>query len=190
MVTVNMDNANSGTFPASAKKGFGIPHDNTGAHIRRTRVQPGGQVPIRQQPPIQVPDVEKEPGKYIALALVRIHQTLAKLPVMIEDHAKPFDEYNNQTLAPEAETQLTLQPQWEVTEKVESIMITGPAGTVTLQLGDRVWPLTIPAAGFIFIGAPLAIYLGRDDLRILTAQTPGEYTLELMGHCDTRGNLI
>lgn len=190
MVTVNMVDRNGGTFPASADKGKTTVGPNVGAHLRRPRVQPGGQIHVRQSEQVQAPDIEKESGKYIALALVKLHQELAKLPTMIEDNSRPFDEYNNQSLAPESESSIILLPQWEVTEKVESILITGPASAVTLQLGDRVWALTIPASGFLFIGAPLAIYLGRDDPRILTAQAAGNYSLELMGHCDTRGNLI
>jgi hypothetical protein len=65
------------------------------------------------------------------------------------------------------------------------VLITGPTGGISVQLGDRVWNLTIPATGVIVI-APVAILLGRSDVRQLTATTPGEYTLELMGHADDR----
>lgn len=152
-----------------------------------------GELPperVRQPITVETPDIDKQSGKYIALGIVAMHRELQKLAVMAEDNSRPVDEYNNQTLAPEAETSLILQPQWEVTEKIESILITGPTGAITLQLGDRTWTLTIPAAGYLFIGAPLGVYLGRDDPRVLTATTAGEYTLELMGHCDTRGDLV
>jgi hypothetical protein len=64
-----------------------------------------------------------------------------------------------------------------------------PATTMTLQLGDRTWNLTMPSTGIIVV-APVGIMLSRSDVRIFTASTSGEYTLELMGYADTRGNLV
>lgn len=160
-----------------------------GPEIRRRPVKGEQQTHIRQPIPVEVPDIEKESGKYVALGLVALHKALGDLANRIDDFSRPFDEYAPQTLSPEAENTILLQPQWEVSERVEEILITGPAGAVTIQLGDRLWTLTIPAAGFLLI-APVAIYLERNDVRQLTATVAGQFTFELMGHADARGALI
>lgn len=127
--------------------------------------------------------------KYVALGLTHLHNELSGLARMIEDRARPVDEYQPQELVGETESVLTVSPQWETNERITSILITGPPGSVTIQLGDRIWPLAIPASGFLLI-APVSIFLGRDDTRTLTAATPGQYSLELSGYADTRGQLI
>lgn len=119
----------------------------------------------------------------MALALVHLRNELANVVKLIQDHSLPFDEYQPQSLIPGSEMTINLLPSFEQPERVEKILITGPAGAVTVQLGDRVWNLTIPAAGYILI-APVAIFLGRDDIRQLTAVAAGNYTLELMGFRD------
>lgn len=158
-------------------------------HLPRPKIQPGGEKHLRQVPPVQVPSIEQEPLRYLALALVHLRNEISKLPAMIEDHSRPVDEYRPQELVPDSELTMTLQPQWETEERITSIIVTGPAGSIALQLGDRTWNLTIPATGILVIG-PISLFLSRSDARILTAQTPGQYTLELMGYCDTRGQLI
>jgi|SRR5882672_4010793 len=157
----------------------------------RPGVQPGTQLSshIRQPEDVHVPTVEQEPGKYIALALLHIRRELARLPAMIADHSKPVDEYRPQELTPDNATTMTLQPNWETCEIIESIIITGPPGNIIVQLGDRTWQLAIPPVGYIIL-APLMLILGRTDQRILTGVVSGQYTMELMGHADTRGNLI
>lgn len=154
-------------------------------HIIRPKIQPGGEEHLRQPSKVGVPDIEQEPIKYIALALVHLRNTFSKVPKMLEDMSRPVDEYRVQTLAPDSESSITLAPQFETPELIRSILITGPTGTVTVQLGERVWNLTIPASQFILI-SPLWLQISRNEPRILTAQTPGEYTLELMGHADER----
>lgn len=158
-------------------------------HIPRGGIQPGGEEHLRQPSPIAVPNIEQEPLKYIALALIHLRKEIAKLPPMIDDHSKPFDEYNVQTLAVESTPQITLQPQFESSEIVQGILITGPAAaTATLKLGDRVWSVVMPASQVLFIGGPLGICLSRSDDRILTPTVAtGEWSLELMGYADTRG---
>jgi len=158
-------------------------------HIPRPAIQPGGQEHLRQPTKPEVPDIEQAPLKYIALALVHLKNVFARLPVMIEDNSHPVDEYQPQTLSPETESTITLQAQWESSEIIRAVLITGPTGNITVQLGDRLWTLTIPASGFILI-SPLWLLLSRSDVRILTASTPGQYSFELMGHEDSRGNLV
>jgi hypothetical protein len=148
------------------------------------------QIDLRQPSNVETPDIEKQPLKYIALALVHLKNVIARLPVMIEDNSRPVDEYQPQTLSAESEVTITVQPQWEDPEIIRSVLVTGPAASViNIQLGDRNWALTIPATGFIVI-SPLWLLLSRNDVRILTSVTPGQYTFELMGHADTRGNLV
>lgn len=153
-------------------------------------------VPRRAKPPTVirqplqpgVADIESQPQKYTALALVHLRNEMARLAVQIEDRSRPVDEYQPQEILGETETTITVQPQFETEERITSIIVVGPAGAVTLQLGDRIWPLTIPATGVIVI-APILLFLSRSDNRILTAATPGQYSLELMGFADTRGLL-
>lgn len=158
-------------------------------HIPRGGIQPGGEEHLRQPSPIAVPNIEQEPLKYVALALTHLRREIAKIPVMLADQSKPFDEYNVQTLAVESNPLITLQPQWEFPEIIESIIITGPAAaTATLKLGDRVWNLVMPATQILPLVGPLGICLSRSDDRILQPTiATGEWSLELMGHADTRG---
>ena len=159
-------------------------------HIPRPGIQPGGEEHLRQPSPIAVPDVEREPMKVVALALAHLRREIAKIPVMLADQSRPFDGYNVQSLATEAVPQITLQPTWEYPEIVESIIITGPpAATATVQLGDRFWTITMPASGILPLAGPFGISLSRSDIRQLTPTlATGEWSFELMGHADTRGN--
>jgi len=127
--------------------------------------------------------------KYIALGLAHLRNAMVLLPNMVEDFSKPVDEYRTQSLAPDSETSIIIAAQYETPEIIKSVVITGPTGAVSVQLGDRVWNLTIPASGVIII-APILVCLDRDDYRMLTASSAGDYTLELMGHADSRGNLV
>lgn len=140
------------------------------------------------QPSIKAePGTDMVPAKYFALAMVKLHAQMAKLAQMIEDNSRPVDEYQPQTLTPEGTANVTVPPQWEVTEVIRSIVVTGPTGACTLQLGDRTWNLVIPASQILVI-APIRMILSRQDVRILTAATPGQYNLELMGTCDERAS--
>lgn len=159
--------------------------------IPRGKRPHGSQVPLRQVTGISAEDIEQEPMKYIALALVHMKMQLQNLAVMSADHSRPVDEYQSQTLVAETtNNSLELQPQYEVPELIECIIITGPTGAFTLQLGDRTWNLVMPATQCMTIGAPMRLLLSRNDRRVLTSAVTGEWTLELTGHADTRGNLI
>jgi hypothetical protein len=148
----------------------------------------------RQPDTVKVPDIDREPMKYIALALVHLRNTMNDMARMIDDNSKPVDEYNVQSLAPETQGAsyfIENLPQYETPEIIKSIVIVAPpAATGTLQLGDRFWNFTVPASGILSI-APVAVCLNRSDRRVLTALTgTGEWSFELMGHADQRGNLI
>jgi hypothetical protein len=180
---------NKATFPVSEQTARAATDEGGGygwQYVPRA-IRP--DTPIRQKPAIQVADIEAQPMKYIALALVHLRNQIAALANMAEDRGRPIDEYQPQEILGELESTITVQPQWETSERITSVLITGPPGNVTVQLGDRIWPLTIPASGFLLI-APISIFLGRSDSRILTAATPGQYSLELSGYCDTRGQLL
>lgn len=159
-------------------------------HIPRPKIQPGGEEHLRNPVPLTTHD-EMVPAQMFALALVHLKNEVSKLPTMIEDQSKPVDEYQPSVqLAPESESVITLQPQWETPEIIKTVLITGPpAGVVTLQLGDRTWPLVIGVSGFINL-THLGVILGRMDNRTLTITVAGQYSLELMGHADSRGNKI
>lgn len=144
------------------------------------------RINTRQVQGIVAEDAERPTaGEYMAKALIQMQRHLGDLVKRQIDETKVFDEYQSAGLVPISTSSLIILPTYEYTERVESIIIVGPAGVVTLQLGDRLWSLTIPAAGFLVM-APVAIYLGRDDTRQLTAATPGAFSLELMGRADQR----
>jgi hypothetical protein len=151
----------------------------------RAGFQPGADIGIREPIPLTAPG-EKTPAEYMAEALIELRDNLKAVVKMAGDATKVFDQYQPQTLLAESETTITLQPSWEYTERVESLLITGPAAaTVTVQLGDRVWPLIIGVSGYIYFDK-LGVLLGRSDVRQLTASVPGNYSFELMGHADNR----
>lgn len=158
----------------------------------RAKRPKGSQLGLRQLPGVEKKDVEQEPMKFVALALVHLRNQLAKITRIVIDQSKRVDEYQVQVLTAEINNNsLSVMPIFEVGEIIESIVVTGPAaGTFTLQLGDRTWNLVMPATQFLMLGAPLGLMLGRNDPRTLTSATAGEWTLELMGHADTRGNII
>lgn len=158
-------------------------------HIPRAGIQPGGEEHLRQPAPIAVPNIEQEPMKFIALALVHLRKQIERVATMAADNSRPFDEYNVQSVATESTPFVQVQPQWEYPEIIQSIIITGPAAaTAVLQLGDRFWNLVMPASQILMLAGPLGIVLNRSDPRILTPTiATGEWSLELMGHADTRG---
>jgi len=160
------------------------------AGIYQPRAKHGIQVHGRNPQRVDVKDLEREPMKFIALGLVHMKQQLEKLAIMSVDHSKPVDEYQVQSVTVESNPFIEVLPQYETPELIEAILVTGPAAaTFSLQLGDRNWSLVMPASQFIYL-SPLVLCLSRTDRRILTASGTGEWSLELMGHADTRGNLI
>ena len=140
---------------------------------------------VRQPVSLEPDAIDREPMKFIALALAQLHRQFRRMATAIEDHSMPVDNYSPQTVAAST-NQVNLQPQYESGEQITSVIIVGPAGAVTLTLGDRIWPLVIPASGILVI-APISIFLGRDDTRQLNSVTLGQYSLELGGYADTRG---
>jgi hypothetical protein len=152
----------------------------------RAGLPPGTQLHVRNPEPTDVPDRETVDAHFIATAMVEMTRQLKALAKMAADVTKPVDEYQPQELLAESETNIFLQPNWEYTEKIETVLITGPVNAaVTVQLGDRTWNLLIGVSGFINL-QHLGLLLGRSDNRILTATVPGNYTFELMGHADVR----
>jgi hypothetical protein len=132
-------------------------------------------------------DVEETSEEFAELNAKRLADALDTLARVVENRGSPVDEYNSAAITGAGSSaSLTVQPTYEyMPEKIEAIIITGPVGSINLQLGDRLWALTIPASGILVI-APIAIMLGRSDARILTSGTPGPYTLELCGIADRR----
>jgi hypothetical protein len=138
--------------------------------------------------PIKTEDVEQFTPEFVAAGLLRLREALGELARQTENKGNPVDEYNSTPITGAAtESVVTVLPTYEyMPEKIMSVIVTGPpAAACTLILGDRQWPVIIPAAGILPIG-PMAIILGRSDPRQLVAATPGQYTLELMGYADRR----
>jgi hypothetical protein len=160
----------------------GIPHE---------KLPPGAQVYVRDTgAPIRATDEEQLSPEYIAKGLLQVREALWELARQTENHGHPVDEYNSCPLGSNSSvTALNLQPTYEYwPEKILSVLVVGPpAAAITVTLGDRVWPLTLPASGVLPIG-PVALILGRSDTRQLSAQTTGQYFMELMGFADARFN--
>jgi len=150
------------------------------------------EIHIRHLAPIDVKDIETAPMKYVALALVQLREELKSLAIMIMDKSRPVDEYQTQSLVEfniTGTSVINVPAQYESSEIIESIVVTGPpSGTGEILIGDRVWNYVIPTTGILVI-APIRLSISRSDYRQLTVLTgTGQYTLELMGYADTRGN--
>lgn len=133
-------------------------------------------------------DKETPSPAYIAAGLLRYQESLTEIARQAENRSFPVDEYNTVPLSGGSTgTLLTITPTYEyMPEKIESVIVSGPAAaTATLILGDRQLPLVVPATGIVVI-APVAIILGRNDVRQLSSATPGIWFVELMGIADKR----
>lgn len=157
--------------------------------IIHSKLPPQGEFFVRDtNAPIRSADTDQEATDWVVKGFRRMQEALDTLATHIENRSFPVDEYNTVPITGAAtESVVSVLPTYEyMPEKIEAIVVTGPANAVcTLLLGDRQWPIVIPAAGILPIG-PLAIILGRSDPRQLIAQTAGIYTLELMGVADRR----
>jgi hypothetical protein len=158
---------------------------------RHRKLPPDARITTRQ--PVQPEAKDREqltPEGYERIGFDRLQGAVETLARLTENRGYPVDEYESAAISGAASsTGVTVLPTYEyMWEKIESIIIVGPAGTVTLQLGDRIWALTIPASGILVI-APVGVRLSRADARILTAGTPGAYSLELCGIADRRFNI-
>lgn len=153
-----------------------------------SKLPPDARINVRDtNAPIGAQDVEEFVPQYIAAGMLAMREVLGEIARQAENRSNPVDEYNSAPITGAATSNVvSVFPTYEyMPEKIESVLIGGPAGAVTLQLGDRVLPLAIPVSGILVI-APVAIMLGRNDLRQLSAATPGVYFLELMGVADRR----
>jgi hypothetical protein len=151
------------------------------------KLPPDSRISTRQPVDYRTADAEQESETFEQLGLRDLREELKNIARKIENVGNPVDEYNSASVSGAGSSAvLTVQPTYEfMPEKITAIIVTGPTGVIKLQLGDRIWSLTIPAAGILVI-APVAIMLSRTDDRILTPQTPGAYTLELCGIADRR----
>lgn len=153
-----------------------------------SKLPPDARITVRgSNAPIGAQDIEQFSPEFIAAGMLELREALGEIARQAENRGNPVDEYNSAPITGAATASVvTVSATYEyMPEKIESILVGGPAGAVTLQLGDRVLPLAIPVAGILVI-APVAIMLGRNDLRQLSAATPGIYFLELMGVADRR----
>lgn len=149
-----------------------------------------GSIPVRNASDVQVADAPAmPPEKFVTVALARIHANLSKMARMLDDTSRPVDEYQvNATYnATENVTFVEVQPQFDIYgEMIRSLLVTGPPSTAfTLQLGDRSYNLLTDASGKLELQRT-GFMLSRNDRRILTSVTGGNWTLELFGFADER----
>lgn len=154
------------------------------------KLPPDATIHTRQPVEPTTTDQETESAGYDTLGAAALAEQLANLARSIENRSDIVDEYNSAAITGAGSSAVVeVFPTYEyMPEKIESILITGPAGPVQLQLGDRIWQLVIPAAGFLLIGY-CGVVIGRSDRRVLTPASGGVYTLELMGIADRRFNI-
>lgn len=145
--------------------------------------------PYPKTPDRRVTEKETAPSPdWVDGAVSRFLAALGDLTKLIEDTSHRVNEYQVQGLLSPEGNNFTIQvtPDYEVPEIIESVIVTGPPATAyTLQLGKRQWDLTMPASGIQVI-APVKLSLDRDDQRIVTSSTAGNWTLELCGYADFR----
>jgi hypothetical protein len=151
------------------------------------KLPPDSVIHTRQPEKVETEEAEREAPGYERLGFEHLREQLENLARKSENRANLVDEYNSAGVTGAGSaSSVQVFPTYEyMPEKIESIIITGPTGAVNLQLGDRLWALTIPASGILVI-APVSVLLGRSDARILTPAAAGIFTLELMGVADRR----
>jgi hypothetical protein len=151
------------------------------------KLPPDAVIHTRQPEPPLTTDEDIPPKGYLTQGLTLLLTQLTNIARQAENRSHPVDEYNSAALSGAGSSaSVTVPPTYEyMSEKIETIIITGPAGAITLLLGDRIWQLSIPATGVLVLG-PMALLLSRQDARTLTAASAGTYTLELMGIADQR----
>jgi hypothetical protein len=151
------------------------------------KLPPDAIVHTRVEQPTETADDERSAKKFEQLGAGALLEQLETIARAAENRANVVDEYNSAPITGAGSAaSFSVMPNYEfMPEKIESIIITGPTGAITLQLGDRVWALTIPTSGVLVI-APVAILLSRGDARVLTPASAGIFTLELMGVADRR----
>jgi hypothetical protein len=135
------------------------------------------------------PDVtargEITPPGWLQEVKEEVLQSLDNLARLVQDRSHRVDEYQVQEISASV-SQVQTSPDYEIDQIITSIIVTGPANTAfTLNVGRRNWNLTTPATGILVI-SPIMISLGRSDNRTLTSATPGNWTLELMGHTESK----
>lgn len=153
-----------------------------------SKLPPDASISVRgSNAPIGTQNTEQFSPEFVAARMLEMREALGSIAREAVNRSYPVDEYNSAPITGAAtESAVTVFATYEyMPEKIESVIVGGPAGAITLQLGDRVLPLTIPAAGVIVL-APVAIMLSRNDTRQVSAATPGIYFLELMGVADKR----
>lgn len=129
------------------------------------------------------------PERFVVIALSRIHKNLGKLARGMDDKSRPVDEYQVNAVYSVSEQISTVEvlPQFDmIAERITSVLVTGPPATAfTLQLGDRSFSLLTDTSGRLILSRT-GFMLSRNDRRILTSSTAGNWTLELFGFADER----
>lgn len=153
------------------------------------KLQHGSVLPVRNAPQVETKDVPfSEPEKYILVALNKFRESLRRLAMQVDDRTRPVDEYQTEsTESPLGLTTIEVLPQFDqIAERIESILVTGPPNTAfTLQVGDRYLTMTTDAIGKALL-APVSMLLQRNDRRVITSATSGNWFFELMGWADER----
>jgi hypothetical protein len=135
-----------------------------------------------------VPGADRPPPEgFQDVAQGLILKELRNVASQLFDTSRPVDEYQSFTAVPTGHLTVEVQPEYEVDELIETIIIVAtPAATVAIQLGNRFWSIVIPATGVVTF-ENMKMRLGRSDRRLFTLGAAGALSVELMGHADTMG---
>lgn len=99
------------------------------------------------------------------------------------NEAARVEEYAGESQeGPTGETILIAVPDFERTECITEVLVTGPVTTAfTLQLGDRFMSLSTDATGKCLL-SPVSFSLGATAHRQLVSVTNGDWFLHLAGY--------
>jgi hypothetical protein len=130
--------------------------------VMRGRVSPYPSVPreeteAREQPP---------PDQLLKNLMTDLKKTMGDFANLLEDQTHRVDEYRIQTLAPDANTSVNLQAEYEVSEIITAVVVTGPVGTTVGFSSTTSVPVTSATANQVIAtaagtpGAPTPIPAG------------------------------
>jgi hypothetical protein len=135
---------------------------------RITSVGRGDQV--ISVPPVIGDDLANlAPAEFAIQANARIFNELHNIATQLFDNSRPVYEYRfvpgGLLTGPNV---VEVLPEFEMPEIIEALIIAAPPyATLTIQLGERIIPMTMNASGVQLV-SPQAIRLDRHDRRILT----------------------
>jgi hypothetical protein len=154
----------------AAPEGTEIPYPGSGVQGRNAFARGTDQDTGQDAQGIRVPPVTAD--QIALLEALKRANLIRSLDDRAFDYSHPVDEYAPQG-SPGAVQSLTVQPDYDMPERITTIMVIIPVGATgaSLQLGQRTWQLYSGAALTTPAILPMPVHgviLNSDDPRILT----------------------